>query len=134
MLKGFVKLFSGDTHKRTMESLFPLVDEINALEPEFEKLTDEELRAKTDEFRARLSNGETLDDLLDEAFAVVREAAKRTIRLRHYDVQLIGGIILPPGEIAGMRAGGGAAAGPAPARPPPRPGTRYFALVPPRRA
>ncbi|MBV6467112.1 MAG: Protein translocase subunit SecA [Anaerolineales bacterium] len=107
MLKGFVKLFSGDTHKRTMESLFPLVDEINALEPEFEKLTDEELRAKTDEFRARLSNGETLDDLLDEAFAVVREAAKRTIRLRHYDVQLIGGIILHRGEIAEMRTGEG---------------------------
>ncbi|RJP46309.1 MAG: preprotein translocase subunit SecA, partial [Anaerolineaceae bacterium] len=107
MLKGFVKLFGGDAHKRTMEALFPLVDEINALEPEFEKLTDEELRAKTDEFRQRLENGESLDDLLNEAFAIVREAAKRTIRQRPYDVQLIGGIVLHRGEIAEMRTGEG---------------------------
>ncbi len=123
MLKGFVKLFGGDAHKRTMESLFPLVDEINALEPEFEKLSDEELRAKTDEFRSRLppspsrrgaggevegpGGGAELDDLLPEAFAIVREAAKRTIRLRHYDVQLIGGAILHRGEIAEMRTGEG---------------------------
>jgi preprotein translocase subunit SecA len=107
MLKGFVKLFGGDTHKRTMEALFPLVDQINALEPEFEKLTDEELRAKTDEFRQRLENGESLDDLLNEAFAVVREAAKRTIRQRPYDVQLIGGIVLHRGQIAEMRTGEG---------------------------
>ncbi len=107
MLKGFVKLFGGDTHKRTMESLFPLVDEINALEPQFEKLSDEELCAKTDEFRQRLKSGESLDDLLNEAFAVVREAAKRTIRQRPYDVQLIGGIVLHRGQIAEMRTGEG---------------------------
>jgi preprotein translocase subunit SecA len=107
MLKGIVKLFGRDTHKRAMEALFPLVDEINALEPAFEKISDEALRAKTDEFRARLANGESLDDLLPEAFATVREASKRTIRLRHYDVQLIGGAILHRGEIAEMRTGEG---------------------------
>ena len=100
MLKGIVKLFGGDTHKRTMESIFPIVDEVNALEPEFEKLSNEELRAKTDEFRQRITDGESLEDLLNEAFAAVREAAKRAIRQRHYDVQLIGGIILHRGEIA----------------------------------
>ncbi|MBV6394518.1 MAG: Protein translocase subunit SecA [Anaerolineales bacterium] len=115
MLKGIVKLFGGDTHKRTMEALFPLVDEVNALEPEFEKLTDEELRAKTDEFRQRLlptlggteGGSESLDDLLPEAFASVREASKRTLRLRHYDVQIIGGAVLHRGEIAEMRTGEG---------------------------
>ncbi len=120
MLKGFVKLFGGDPHKRTMEALFPLVDEINALEPEFEKLSDEALRAKTDEFRSRLNgsapspfsekmgrDGEGLDDLLPEAFAVVREAAKRTIHQRPFDVQIIGGIVLHRGQIAEMRTGEG---------------------------
>ena len=107
MLKGIVKLFGGDPHKKTMEALFPVVDQVNALEPEFEKLTNEEVRAKTDEFRERLQAGETLDDLLPEAFATVREAAKRTIRLRHYDVQLIGGAVLHRGEIAEMRTGEG---------------------------
>ena len=107
MLKGFVKLFGGDQHKRTMESIFPLVDEVNALEPKFEKLSDTELRAQTDEFRQRIADGTSLDDLLPEAFAVVREAAKRTIRQRHYDVQLIGGDILHRGEIAEMRTGEG---------------------------
>ena len=107
MLKGIVKLFGGDPHKKTMEALFPLVDQVNALEPEFEKLSNEELRAKTDEFRQRLADGETLDDLLPEAFASVREASKRTLRLRHYDVQLIGGAVLHRGEIAEMRTGEG---------------------------
>ena len=115
MLKGFVKFFGGDAHKRTMQALFPLVDQINALEPEFEKLSDEALRAKTDEFRERLSipplggtgGGSDLDELLPEAFAVVREAAKRTIRQRHYDVQLIGGAVLHRGEISEMRTGEG---------------------------
>jgi preprotein translocase subunit SecA len=122
MLKGFVKFFGGDAHKRTMEALFPLADQINALEPEFEKLSDEALRAKTDEFRARLPIPDpsplseksareeldsALDELLPEAFAVVREAAKRTIRQRHYDVQLIGGAVLHRGEISEMRTGEG---------------------------
>jgi preprotein translocase subunit SecA len=107
MLKGIVKLFGGDTHKRTMEALFPLVDQINALESEFEKLSDEALRAKTDEFRQRLASDETLDELLPESFAVVREAAKRTIGQRPFDVQMIGGIVLHRGQIAEMRTGEG---------------------------
>jgi preprotein translocase subunit SecA len=107
MLKGFVKLFGGDQHKRTMESIFPLVDEINALEPQFEKLTDDELRAQTEKFRQRIADGVSLDDLLPEAFAVVREAAKRTISQRPFDVQMIGGIVLHRGEIAEMRTGEG---------------------------
>ena len=107
MLKGIVKLFGGDVHKRTMDSVLPIVDQINALNSKFESLTDEELRAKTDEFRQRLADGETLDDLLPEAFATVRETAHRTIGIRHYDVQLIGGIILHRGQIAEMRTGEG---------------------------
>jgi preprotein translocase subunit SecA len=107
MLKGIIKLLGGDTHKRTMESLFPLVDEINALEAQFEALSDESLRAKTDEFRQRIADGSSLDDILPEAFAAVREASKRTIRQRPYDVQLIGGAVLHRGEIAEMRTGEG---------------------------
>jgi preprotein translocase subunit SecA len=122
MLKGFVKLFGGDAHKRTMESLFPLVDEINALESQFEALSDEALRAKTDEFRSRLpipapspfsekmemdGMGSELDTILPEAFATVREAAKRTIGQRPFDVQMIGGIVLHRGSIAEMRTGEG---------------------------
>jgi preprotein translocase subunit SecA len=83
------------------------VERINALEPDFEALGDAELQAKTDAFRQRLERGETLDDILIEAFAVVREAAKRTIGLRHYDVQLIGGIVLHEGKIAEMKTGEG---------------------------
>src|ERR1700750_157114 len=83
------------------------VKRINALEPEFEKLSDDALRGKTDEFRQRLAAGETLDALLPEAFAVTREAAKRTLGMRHYDVQLIGGMVLHGGRIAEMRTGEG---------------------------
>ncbi len=85
----------------------PVVERINALEGAFEKLSDSALRAKTEEFRARLRAGETLDDLLPEAFAAVREAAKRTIGLRHFDVQLIGGIVLHEGKVAEMKTGEG---------------------------
>ncbi len=85
----------------------PLVEAINALEPEMEKLDDAALRAKTSEFRERLAKGETLDDLLVEAFAVVREAARRTLNQRHFDVQLIGGIVLHQGKIAEMKTGEG---------------------------
>ncbi len=83
------------------------VEKINALEPQMEALSDEELSAKTDEFRKRLEDGATLDDLLIEAFAVVREAAKRTLAMRHFDVQLIGGMVLHNGAIAEMRTGEG---------------------------
>ena len=102
----FTKLF-GTHSQRELKLIEPLVDQIEALEPEYEKLSDEELRAKTTEFKNRLAQGETLDDLLVEAFATVREAAKRTIHQRHYRVQLIGGVILHQGRITEMKTGEG---------------------------
>ncbi|TEU15958.1 MAG: preprotein translocase subunit SecA [Dehalococcoidia bacterium] len=96
-----------DSNEKELKRLQPLVDDINSLEPEFEKLTDEELQAKTDEFKARLADDESLDEVLPEAYAAVREAAKRTIRQRHFDVQLMGGIILHQGKIAEMKTGEG---------------------------
>jgi len=107
MLRRFVTLFGGDPNKRELEKYAQVVAQINALEKEFEALSDEALAAKTVEFRQRLKEGETLDELLPEAFAAVREASKRTIGLRHYDVQLIGGIVLHQGKIAEMRTGEG---------------------------
>ncbi len=107
MLKRFVRIFGGDPNKRAIEKYSGLVDEINAIELDYEKLSSEALKAKTGEFRQRLAEGETLDELLPEAFAVVREASKRTIGLRHYDVQLIGGAVLHEGKIAEMRTGEG---------------------------
>ena len=100
---GLFKTYSEKEVKRVQ----PLVKKINDLEPEMEKLSDKELRGKTDEFKGRLEKGETLDDLLPEAFAVVREAAKRVLGMRHFDVQLIGGIILHQGRIAEMKTGEG---------------------------
>jgi preprotein translocase subunit SecA len=96
-----------DSNEKELKRLQPLVDDINSLEPEFEKLSDAELRAKTDEFKARLKDDESLDGILPEAYAAVREAAKRTIRQRHFDVQLIGGIVLHQGQIAEMKTGEG---------------------------
>jgi len=96
-----------DSNERAVKRLQPLVDDINALEPDFEKLGDVELRAKTDEFKARLKDGENLDEILPEAYAAVREAAKRTIKQRHFDVQLIGGVVLHQGKIAEMKTGEG---------------------------
>ncbi|MBN1538235.1 MAG: hypothetical protein JW908_15970 [Anaerolineales bacterium] len=107
MLKNFVRLFGGDPNKRELDKYSGVIDQINDLEKTFEALTDDALAAKTVEFRTRLANGETLDDLLVEAFAVVREASKRTIGLRHYDVQLLGGAVLHQGKIAEMRTGEG---------------------------
>jgi preprotein translocase subunit SecA len=92
MLKRFVRIFGGDPNKRAVDKFTEIVDQINGLEAQFESLNNDELRFKTDEFRQRLASDETLDDILPEAFAAVREASKRTIGLRHYDVQLIGGI------------------------------------------
>ena len=100
------KLF-GDSNEKELRRLQPLIDEINALEPEFEALSDAELRDKTTEFRGRYLAGEELDDLLPEAFAAVREAAKRTLGQRHFDVQLMGGIVLHQGKIAEMKTGEG---------------------------
>jgi preprotein translocase subunit SecA len=104
-----IKLFSRltDSNEKELRRLQPIVDSINELEPEFEKLSDEELRAKTSEFRSRIKDGTTLDELLPEAFAAVREAAKRTLGQRHYDVQLLGGIVLHQGKIAEMKTGEG---------------------------
>ncbi|MFN8532788.1 MAG: preprotein translocase subunit SecA [Dehalococcoidia bacterium] len=107
MFKWLSKLLSNDSPDKIIKRLFPVVDEISKLEPEFAQLTDDALRAKTDEFRQRLSDGEDLDDLLPEAFAAVREASKRTIGLRHFDVQLLGGMVLHEGKIAEMRTGEG---------------------------
>jgi len=104
---GIAKKIFGTENDRKLKKLRPLVESINALEPQFEKLTDDALKLKTDEYKKRYADGETLDDLLPEAFATVREAAKRTLGQRHYDVQLIGGITLHRGEIAEMRTGEG---------------------------
>ncbi len=104
---GLLDKIFGTHSEREVKRLLPLVDSIEALEPEYEKLSDDALRAKTTEFKNRLKNGETLDDILVEAYAVVREAAKRTIGLRHYRVQLIGGVILHQGRITEMRTGEG---------------------------
>ena len=97
----------GTHSERELKRVYPIVDKIEALEPEISKLTDEQLKAKTDEFKARLKKGETLDDLLVEAYAVVREAAKRVLGMRHFRVQLVGGVILHQGRIAEMRTGEG---------------------------
>ncbi len=97
----------GDPNKRVIDKIQPLVDQINAIEKDFEVLSDDQLKAKTQEFKDRLAKGETLDDLLVEAFATVREAAKRVLGQRHYDVQLIGGIVLHRGQIAEMKTGEG---------------------------
>ncbi len=107
MLKKFVTILGGDPNKRALNKSNEIVDQINSLEPEFEALSAEALLAKTVEFHTRLADGETLDDLLPEAFAAVREASKRTNGQRHYDVQLIGGIALHQGKIAEMRTGEG---------------------------
>ncbi len=107
MLKKLLKLISGDPIQNTIKTYRSLVERINALEPTYEALTDAELRAKTSEFRRRLARGETLDDILPEAFAVVREAAKRTLGLRHYDVQLMGGAALHEGKAIEMKTGEG---------------------------
>jgi preprotein translocase subunit SecA len=96
-----------DSNEKELKRLQPLVEQINSLEPEFEKLTDAELRAKTDELKALLADGESLDEILPEAYAAVREAAKRTLKQRHFDVQLMGGIVLHQGKIAEMKTGEG---------------------------
>jgi preprotein translocase subunit SecA len=103
----FLGKIMGDPNKRDLKAIQPIIDKINALEPNIKRLTDEQLAAKTVEFRAQFKAGKTLDDLLPEAFAVVREAGWRTIKMRHYDVQLIGGVVLHQGKIAEMRTGEG---------------------------
>ncbi len=104
---GLFSKVIGTHSEREVKRVIPIVDKIESLEPEMEKLSDEELRGKTAEFKKRLADKKTLDDILPEAYAVVREASKRTIGLRHFRVQLIGGVILHQGRIAEMRTGEG---------------------------
>ncbi len=104
---GFLKRFLGDNNDQYIAAYQKVVEKINALEPEMQGLTDAKLTGKTDEFRERLAKGETLDDILPEAFAVVREGSRRVLGMRHFDVQLIGGICLHDGRIAEMRTGEG---------------------------
>ena len=102
----FTKVF-GTYSQRELKSIYPIVDKITALEEDYKKLTDAQLQAKTPEFKERLANGETLDDILPEAFATVREAADRVLGMRPYSVQLVGGIVLHQGRIAEMKTGEG---------------------------
>ncbi|WP_127160732.1 preprotein translocase subunit SecA [Veillonella sp. VA137] len=104
---GFIQKLLGNKNAKEIKRIRSIVEEINGLEPELLSLSDTSLRAKTEEFKARLANGETLDDILPEAFAVVREASKRVLGMRHFDVQMIGGIVLHRGNIAEMRTGEG---------------------------
>ncbi len=107
MISGLLKKIFGTKNDREIKALTKEVEKINALESEYEKLSDEDLQNKTNIFKERLQNGETLDDILVEAFATVREASKRVLGLRHYDVQLIGGIVLHQGKITEMKTGEG---------------------------
>jgi preprotein translocase subunit SecA len=102
----FSKIF-GDANEKYLKSIQPIVEKINNLEPKFQDFSNEELKGQTDKFRERIKKGESLDDILPEAFAAVREAAKRTLDQRHFDVQLIGGIVLHQGKIAEMKTGEG---------------------------
>jgi preprotein translocase subunit SecA len=104
---GAVKKIFGNGNEREIRKLSRIVDQVNQWEAEIGKLSDEQLRGKTDEFRSRLENGESLDSLLPEAYAVVREASKRVLGLRHFDVQILGGIVLHEGRIAEMKTGEG---------------------------
>ena len=107
MIGALARKFFGSANERRIRAYQPYVDEINALEPELEKLSDDELRARTGDFRAQVAAGTTLDELLVPAFATVREAAKRTLGQRHFDVQLVGGMVLHEGKIAEMKTGEG---------------------------
>ena len=106
MFKSITKMF-GSSDEKVIKKMQPYVDEVNELEPEFQRLSDDELRAVTVEFKRRITEGEDLDDLLPEAFAATREAAMRALGQRHYDVQLMGGMVLHEGKIAEMRTGEG---------------------------
>jgi preprotein translocase subunit SecA len=107
MVKHLFKKVFGSRNDRLVKTLLKSVARINALEPELETLSDQALAAKTTEFRERLAAGPDLDSLIPEAFAVVREASKRTLGLRHFDVQMVGGMVLNDGKIAEMRTGEG---------------------------
>ena len=107
MLQSVLTKFFGSKQERDLKKFQPLVEHVSSLEPSVKEFSDEQLRSKTDEFKERLAKGETLDDLLPEAYAVVREAAIRTLGQRHYDVQVMGAIVLHRGRIAEMKTGEG---------------------------
>ena len=107
MFKNLLTKIVGSESEKALAKLSGLADACARLEPEYMKLTDAELKAKTEEFRGRLTEGETLDQLMPEAFATVREAARRVTGMRHYDVQLVGGALLHQGKISEMRTGEG---------------------------
>ncbi len=107
MLGSLIRKVVGTKNDRELKAMTPLVDAVNAFEPQISALSDSELRAKTDQFRQRLASGETLDDLLPEAFAVCREAARRVLGMRPFDVQIVGGVVLHRGKIAEMKTGEG---------------------------
>ncbi len=107
MVSNLLSKIFGSRNQRLLKRMDKTVARINALEPALKGLSDEQLRAKTVEFRERLAKGETVDDLLPEAFATVREAAVRVLEMRHFDVQMIGGMVLHQGKIAEMRTGEG---------------------------
>ena len=104
---GLIEKVFGTHSDKELKKINPIVDKIEALDESMQKLTDEELKGKTEEFKKRLADGETLDDILVEAFATVREAASRVLHMKHYRVQLIGGILLHQGRIPEMRTGEG---------------------------
>src|ERR1700712_731849 len=107
VLAAIAKAIFGSSNDRQVKKYLPRVQEINALEAEYSKLTDEQLRAKTQEFKAQVAAGKTLEDILVPAFAVVREGSKRALGMRHFDVQMIGGMVLNNRSIAEMRTGEG---------------------------
>ena len=107
MIGAIAKALFGSSNDRYVKSIDKIVKKISAFEADFEALSDDELKAQTDRFRARLEAGESLDDIMPEAFATVREAGKRVLGMRHFDVQMIGGVVLHRGEIAEMRTGEG---------------------------
>src|SRR4051812_50091627 len=107
MFAGLARKMFGSANDRRVKGYRPRVDEINALEAELEKLSDDALRARTDAFKKQLADGKTLDDILVPAFATCREAAKRTLKQRHFDVQLIGGMILHEGRLSQVKNGEG---------------------------
>ncbi|MCB2080177.1 MAG: preprotein translocase subunit SecA, partial [Novosphingobium sp.] len=107
MLGALVKTVFGSSNDRYVKSLDKIVQKINALEPEMQALSDEQLAGQTNKLRGQLEQGSTLDDILPEAFATVREASQRVLGMRHFDVQMVGGIVLHRGEIAEMRTGEG---------------------------
>ena len=107
MFSSIVKKFIGSKNERELKKLWPIVAKINAMESSVAALSDEQLRGKTAEFKERHAKGESLDALLPEAFAVCREAGKRVLGMRHFDVQLIGGMVLHSGKIAEMKTGEG---------------------------